>query len=347
MGDRRRGRLGSDRSPTPASATIDHMARTTPDLVAGPSPREPQATPAIVVNDLRKSYGDLRALDGLTLTIQTGEIFALLGPNGAGKTTAIEILEGYRSPDSGSATVLGLDPRRDGARLKRRIGVVLQDDGVYPGLTAKELLSLYASYYDDPDDPDALLDRLGLRGVAATRCRRLSGGQKRRLALALALVGRPELLFLDEPTTGMDPQARRATWQIIREARDRGCTVLITTHLMDEAERLADRVGILDHGRLIALDRPAALVGPGASGTVRLVAKPCLDVGLMSRLSGAASAREVQPGSYVVETAAAAEFVAAVAVWLRDQGITLTELRVGDGSLEDVFLRLTGRELRP
>lgn len=305
----------------------------------------PDRPPAVVLHDVRKRYGDISALDGLTLTIGAGEIFALLGPNGAGKTTAIEILEGYRTADSGSVSVLGLDPRRDGGPLKQRIGVVLQEDGVYPGLTARELLSLYARYYRDPDDPRALLDRLGLAGSADTRCRRLSGGQKRRLALALALVGRPELLLLDEPTTGMDPQARRATWDIVRELRARGCTVLITTHLMDEAERLADRVGIIDGGRLIAVDSPQALAGRDSPGTVRLVTAPGLDVGLLSRLPGAAVAREARAGTYVIETTSAPEFVAAVAAWLRDQGITLTELRVGGGSLEDAFLRLTGRDL--
>jgi ABC-2 type transport system ATP-binding protein len=300
--------------------------------------------PATVVENLAKSYGATRAVDGLSFTVAAGEVFALLGPNGAGKTTTLEILEGYRTPDSGVVRVLGIDPRHDARRLKMRTGVMLQQDGLHPGLTAREILRLYASFFPHPADPEELLDRVGLRDAATTRCRRLSGGQKRRLALAVALVGRPELVFLDEPTTGMDPQARLATWEIVRELRAEGTTVLLTTHLMDEAERLADRVAIVHHGRLVALDTPRSLTRDEEAGFVRLVAPPGLDTAALAALPAARSVRETEPGVYALETGDAPALLAELTAWLRDHKITLSELRVGHGSLEEAFLRLIGRE---
>lgn len=310
------------------------------------SVQAPATETTVAVERLTKRYGALVAVAGISFTIGAGEIFALLGPNGAGKTTTVEILEGYRRPDAGSVRVLGLDPSRAGARLKPWIGVVLQEDGVYPGLTARELLRLYADYFADPDDPDGLLDRVGLTTMAKTRCRRLSGGQKRRLALALAFVGRPRVLFLDEPTTGMDPQARITTWDLIRAQRDRGATIVLTTHLMDEAERLADRVAIIDHGKIIALDRPSVLTGGNSAGAIRLVAQPGIDPEALSRLPGAHAARELQTGVYLLETTDAAQLLVELTTWLRDERIPITEVRVGAGSLEEAYLRLTGRELR-
>jgi ABC-2 type transport system ATP-binding protein len=301
---------------------------------------------AISVEHLTKSYGERAAVRDLSFTVRSGEVFALLGPNGAGKTTTVEILEGYRTADSGIARVLGLDPRRDGGALKPRIGVMLQQDGLYPGLQAGEVLRLFASYFDRPEDPAALLDLVGLREAARTRCRQLSGGQKRRLALAVALVGRPEVLFLDEPTTGMDPQARRATWDIIRSVTERGATVLLTTHFMDEAERLADRVAIIDDGRLIALDSPAALTRIGSGNAVRFSARAGLDVEALAALPSATEAREEQAGVYVIETRDAPDLLAELTAWLRDAKAELTSLQVGHGTLEDVFLRLTGKEMR-
>ncbi|HEX5505509.1 MAG TPA: ABC transporter ATP-binding protein, partial [Thermomicrobiales bacterium] len=229
------------------------------------------------------------------------------------------------------------------------IGVMLQQDGLHPGLTARGILALYANFYPDPADPDPLLARVGLTAAAATRCRRLSGGQKRRLALALALVGRPALVFLDAPTTGMDPQARLATWEIVRELRAEGTTILLTTHFMEEAERLADRVAIVDHGRLVALDTPGSLTRDEQAGGVRLVAAPGLDTLALGALPGARGARETEPGVYALDAAPdeVAGLLAEVTAWLRDRGVTLTELRVGHGSLEEAFLRLTGREERP
>jgi ABC-2 type transport system ATP-binding protein len=304
---------------------------------------------AIRVENLAKSYGRQVAVRDLTFAVEEGEIFALLGPNGAGKTTTIEILEGYRGADGGNVEVLGLHPLANGRELKPQIGVVLQQDGIYPALRAVEVLELFAGFFADPILPGELLDRLGLQSAAAVRCRQLSGGQKRRLALALALVGRPRLLFLDEPTTGMDPQARRAAWEIIREQQKRGATVMLTTHFMDEAEQLADHVAIMDGGGLIALDTPAALMA-GKSGTstieVRFSATPGLSVTALGGLAAAISAREEAPGRYAMETEDARVLAAELTSWLRDQEADLVELRIGRLSLEEVFLRMTGKEMR-
>src|SRR5579859_8153189 len=214
---------------------------------------------AVVVRDLFKAYHGRAVVDGLSFSVAPAEVFALLGPNGAGKTTTVEILEGYRRPDAGEVRVLGLDPSRQGAALKPRIGLMLQQGGLFPQITTREALHLFAAFYPDAEDPDSLLDQLQLGEVAGTRFRQLSGGQKQRLSLGLALVGRPHLVFLDEPTAAMDPQGRRDTWNVIRALRDKGTTVLLTTHFMDEAEQLAGRVAIVDRGRLVALDSPAAL----------------------------------------------------------------------------------------
>ena len=303
---------------------------------------------AISVERLTKAYGEKIAVRELTFSVRPGEIFALLGPNGAGKTTTVEILEGYRRGDSGQTRVLGLDPIRDAARLKPQIGVMLQQDGVYPSLRAAEVLDLFADFFVNPEDPGELLRLVGLSDAAKTRCRQLSGGQKRRLALALALVGRPRLLFLDEPTTGMDPQARRATWDIIQDLKRRGATVLLTTHFMDEAERLADRIAILDNGELIALDTPAGLTRSQSTTTldVYFSATPDLDVAALRRLPAARGARQDVPGRYAIETGDAPALLVELTTWMREQGAELTELRVGKSSLEDVFLRLTGKDIR-
>jgi ABC-2 type transport system ATP-binding protein len=303
-------------------------------------------TEAVVVENFSKSYGTNRVVNALSFTVHYGEIFALLGPNGAGKTTTVETLEGYRKPDQGTIRVLGLDPIREGARLKPQIGVMLQQDGLYPALTAREVLSLFAGYYEHPQAVDELLEKVGLTTAAKTRCRRLSGGQKRRLALAVALVGNPSLIFMDEPTAGMDPQARLTTWEIVRELKQQGVTILLTTHLMDEAERLADRVAIIDHGQLVALDTPANLTGVQNATVIRFVAPAGLDCAQIEALPSVKSAREIRPGSYLLEADNVPAALADLTTWLRDQHITLSELRVGHGSLEDLFLRLTGAEVR-
>ncbi len=317
-----------------------------PQTTAIVTPVQASDDAAIVVEKFCKRYGSTLVVDQLDFTVRRGEIFALLGPNGAGKTTTIETLEGYRSADSGTVRVLGLDPLREASLLKPQVGVMLQEDGLYRDLSAREVLNLFASYYEQAQSPETLLERVGLTEAAKTRCRRLSGGQKRRLALAVALVGFPRLVFLDEPTTGMDPQARLATWEIIRELKQNGVTVLLTTHLMDEAERLADRVAIIDHGRLVALDTPAGLTGVQDASVVRFVAQAGLDCEKLAALPSARKAAEIRPGSYLLETDSAPALLAELTAWLRDQQITLSELRVGHGSLEDLFLRLTGAEVR-
>src|SRR5215472_5824124 len=301
---------------------------------------------AIIVEKLTKSYGSHRVVDQLRFTVHRGVVFALLGPNGAGKTTTVETLEGYRAADEGTVRVLGLDPRHDARVLKPQIGVMLQQDGLYPGLTVREVLRLFAGYYERALDIDQLLERVGLTTSAKTRCRRLSGGQKRRLALAVALVGNPLLVFLDEPTAGMDPQARLATWEIVRDLKRGGVTVLLTTHMMDEAERLADRIAIIDHGRLIALDTPTGLTGVQNATMVHFIAPVGLDCTQLGALPSARKAEETRPGSYLIETGAAPALLAELTAWLRDRDITLSELHVGHGSLEDLFLRLTGTEVR-
>ncbi|MBA2394098.1 MAG: ABC transporter ATP-binding protein [Ktedonobacteraceae bacterium] len=305
-----------------------------------------QENEAIVVANFSKSYGPNRVVDALEFTVHKGEVFALLGPNGAGKTTTVETMEGYRAPDHGTIRVLGLDPIKQAHILKPQIGVMLQQDGLYPALTAREVLHLFAGYYAQPQNPDSLLERVGLASAAKTRCRRLSGGQKRRLALAVALVGNPSLIFMDEPTAGMDPQARLTTWEIVRDLKNSGVTILLTTHLIDEAERLADRVAIIDHGRLITLDTPGNLTGTQNANIVHFVAPEGLDSTQLAALPSAQKATEQRPGTYVIETDNIQALLVELTTWLQNQHITLSELRVGHGSLEDLFLRLTGSEVR-
>jgi ABC-2 type transport system ATP-binding protein len=299
---------------------------------------------AIEVAALEKRYGPTAAVGGISFSIASGEVFGLLGPNGAGKTTTVEILEGYRRADAGEVRVLGVDPWRDGAALRPRIGVMLQEGGLYPGVRPLEALELFASYYDDPDEPERLLRLVGLDDSRRTLVRRMSGGQQQRLSLALALIGKPSLVFLDEPTAGMDPHARSTTWTMIRELRDRGTTVVLTTHAMDEAEQLCDRVGIIDHGRLVACDTPKELTTHAAAAETTFTTVTGLDAdALAARLGLAGGAvREVRPGDYLVDVTATPELLAAITEWLAGQGALLSELRAGRRSLEDVFLRLTG-----
>ncbi len=306
------------------------------------------AGPAVQVAGLVKRYGERRAVDGLSLTVARGEIVALLGPNGAGKTTTIEICEGFRRPDAGEIRVLGLDPLRDAAALKPRVGVMLQDGvGAYTGARAGELVRLFAAYARHPQDPAALLDRVGLSDVAATPVRRLSGGQKQRLSLALALVGRPELVFLDEPTAGMDPQARRGTWELVAQLRADGVSVVLTTHFLDEAEHLADTVFVIDSGRLVASGSPAELAKSGAEGQIRFRAVSGLRLSsLVEAMPLGTHALEESPGRYLVVGEVSPQLLASLTAWCAAQGVLAEQLSVERRSLEDVFLELTGRELR-
>ncbi len=297
--------------------------------------------PALHVSGLVMRYpGGVTAVDGLSFSAAAGEVLALLGPNGAGKTTTVETLEGYKSPTAGSVRVLDLDPVADHARLTPRIGVMLQKGGVYPGIKAAEALRLFAAYYDNPEDPASLLDRLGLTGVARTPWRRLSGGEQQRVSLALALVGRPEVAFLDEPTAGVDVAGRQVIREVIAELADRGTCVLLATHELDEAERVADRVVIVDHGRLLAEGTPAELMSATERTTIDFGAPGGLDVAGLS-IALRAPVVETRPGQYSVATAPSPAAVAALTAWLAEHDLPLGDLRAGRQSLEDVFLRLT------
>ena len=296
----------------------------------------------VEVVGLIKRYGSVTAVDGLDLTVHRGETFALLGPNGAGKTTTVECLEGYRRPDGGSVRVLGLDPVADARELAPRMGVMLQEGGLYPHVRPAEALHTFAAFYDDPEDPDALLTELGLDDARGTRYRVLSGGQKQRLALALALIGRPEVLFLDEPTAGLDPVARRMTWALLAERTAAGATIVVTTHLIDEAAAAADRVAIIDRGRLRLIGTPAALTA-GGDGSVSVRITPCPDAAQLAEHLGV----DVQPegkGRLRLAADAGPALLTGIATFLASHGGTLDDLSATGRTLEEVYLRLVDDE---
>lgn len=300
----------------------------------------PESQPAIEVTDLTIRYGDRIAVNGLSFTAMSGQITALLGPNGAGKTSTVETLEGYRRPTAGSVRVLGLDPVADHRRLVARIGVMLQSGGVATGMRPAEALRLFASYYDDPINPDELLELVGLADHRSSTWRSMSGGEQQRLSLALALVGRPDVAFLDEPTAGIDPAGRQLIRRVIADLRDRGVAVLLTTHDLEEAEKLADHVVIIDNGVVLADGTPTELMRASQGNDVRFGAPSGLDVSSLGQRIGAV-VTEASPGEYVVASAATPAMVAAITAWLADMDLPLADLRAGRQRLEDVFLRLT------
>jgi ABC-2 type transport system ATP-binding protein len=281
--------------------------------------------PAVAVNDLHKSYGDFEAVKGITFDIRAGEVFGLLGPNGAGKTTTVEILEGYRKRDRGEVSVLGVDPARAGLDWRERIGVVLQHDELYPFFTVRECVELFAGYYERPRDPAEVVRLVGLEEKADTRVKTLSGGQKRRLDLAVALVGDPELLFLDEPTTGFDPGARRVAWETIRSLRELGKTILLTTHYIEEAQQLADRVAVLREGGIAALGTPSELIGTGPATEIRY------------RQDGEVVVLETDEPTRVLHELTAKALA---------DGVELEGLEVRRPTLEEVYLTLTEEDRR-
>jgi ABC-2 type transport system ATP-binding protein len=298
---------------------------------------------AVEIRELIKRYGRTIAVNGLTMTCRRGEVTAILGPNGAGKTSTIEICEGYRRLDAGTVQVLGLDPA-DPA-LKPRLGVMPQAGGVPPAARAGEWLRVISRFYAHPLDPRALLDLLGLTEHARTPYRRLSGGQQQRLSLAAAVVGRPELVFLDEPTAGLDPQARHACWDVVTGLRDAGVSVVLTTHHMDEAEKLSDHVVVIDHGRVVAEGSPAQLTG--AERQLRFRARPGLHLDeLLGALPPGSAAKESPAGHYIIEGQVGPQLLATVTAWCASEGVTAEDLSIERRTLEDVFLELTGRELR-
>jgi ABC-2 type transport system ATP-binding protein len=299
------------------------------------------AMPAIKCSDLVVRYGALTAVDGLSLEAEAGQVLALLGPNGAGKTSTVETLEGYRRPTSGSVRVLGLDPRRQHGELAKRMGVMLQRGGVYPVMAARRALELFAAYYQSPEDPDELLDLVGLRSVAKTPWRRLSGGEQQRLSLALALVGRPEVVFLDEPTAGVDPEGRLAIRDVIAGLRNRGVCIVLTTHELPEAERLADEVVILAGGKTVARGTVAELAATGVAPGIRFGGPPGMETGSLAAALGVdrSEISEERPGDYALAGIGSAGRVATLAAWFDENDLPLTDLRTGTGSLEEAYLK--------
>jgi ABC-2 type transport system ATP-binding protein len=295
----------------------------------------------IEVQHLRKTYGDTVAVADVSFTVHEGEIFGILGPNGAGKSTTVECVEGLREPDRGQISVLGLDPQRDRAELTQRLGVQLQQSRLPDQLRVTEALELFSSFYPDPADWRELMEVLGITAKASTPFRTLSGGQQQRLSIALALVGNPRVAVLDELTTGLDPQARRDTWDLIEGVRERGVTIVLVTHFMEEAERLCDRVALIDAGRVVALDTPAALAERVQTGQ-RIQFRPSapVDDWLLESLPEVTSV--VHKGDAVVVTGTSAALNAVISVLARKQ-IVAEQLRVEQASLEDAFLALTGK----
>ena len=301
---------------------------------------------AITVDGLHRRFGRTVAVDGLSFELERGSLLAVLGPNGAGKTTTIETCEGFTRPDAGQVRVLGLDPWRQASRLRPRVGVMLQAGGAHASARAGQALDLMAACSARPHDPAWLLDVLGLSDAARTPVRRLSGGQAQRLSLAMALVGRPELLFLDEPTAGMDPQARRLVWDLLRAARSDGVSILLTTHLLDEAELLADQVLIIDHGRAVASGTPRELTA-GTTTELRFRTSPGLDLApLEMALPLGFAVGEPSPGHYLVHGPVTPATAATVASFCARAGVMPSGLDSGARTLEEVYLDLTGRAMR-
>ncbi len=307
--------------------------------------------PAVEIDALHMRYGETRAVDGLSLTVDRGTITAVLGPNGAGKTTTLETCEGFRTPQRGTVRVLGLDPVRQRRDLLPRIGVMLQSGGAWSGVRAVEMLEHIAALHAHPLPVPMLVDRLGLGECGRTTYRRLSGGQQQRLGLAMAVVGRPELVFVDEPTAGMDPAARRTTWELLTELKADGVTIVLTTHYMEEAERLADEVHVIDHGRVVATGSPFELTRARGRATIRLVVTepfpPEAPESLRATRGGATEVTEINEQSLLITGPADASTLAKVSAWCEEQGVLPESLSLGQRTLEDVFLQVTGREFTP
>ena len=296
--------------------------------------------PVIDVQGLGKRYGDVIAVEDVTFSVDRGEIFGILGPNGAGKTTTVEMIGGLRTPDRGTINVLGLDPRRDGVELHQRVGMQLQQSQLPDKIRVQEAVELYASFYQTPADPDELIDLLGLGSKRKATFDKLSGGQQQRLSIALALVGNPEIAILDELTTGLDPQARRDTWQLVEQVRDRGVTVVLVTHFMDEAERLCDRVAVIDRGLVAALDTPAGLVST-VSADQRIRFRPSSDLDLDDLRALPEVSDVTSEGRFVVLTGTGNVLHAVTSLLARQQVIAY-DLRLEQSSLDDAYLALTG-----
>jgi ABC-2 type transport system ATP-binding protein len=298
----------------------------------------------IWVEGLHKTYGAVKAVDGVDLIVEEGEIFGMVGPNGAGKTTTIECIEGLRTPDSGKITVLGMDPQKQSSDLYELIGMQLQGSSLYPHIKVGEALELFSSFYSHPAPKDELLERLGLSEKENVYFSKLSGGQKQRLFICLALINKPQLVFFDELTTGLDPQARRATWDLVRGVREQGHTVFLTTHFMDEAENLCDRVAVMDHGKIVALGKPSDLIEQYAHETrIRLPQSLKEETDWLSAIRGVLS---VEVGEDFTLVNFNNENIVELLQLIDQHGISLKGLHIQQSSLEDVFLSLTGNEMR-
>jgi len=300
----------------------------------------------VQVSDLCKSYGEIKAVQHVSFSIGRGEVFGMLGPNGAGKTTTVEIIEGLRTPDSGEMTVLGMDVGKDIRHVKARIGVQLQTTSLFPRLSVLEVLDLFASFFPKAVPFDELIESVGLEESKRSLCDNLSGGQQQRLSLALALINDPDILFLDEPTTGLDPQARHNIWDVVERSRDQGKTVFLTTHYMEEAERLCDRVAVIDHGQIIALDRPGTLIRQHFEEQAIEFQSP--NHVSAEALEGLDSVTRVlvEDGQVTIYTRSVPEAISALTRFAEEQSLELSGLYVRRATLEDVFLKLTGRRIR-
>ena len=302
--------------------------------------------PAIVVKDLKKSYGEIRAVDGISFEVEDREIFGILGPNGAGKTTTLEMIETIREPDSGEILVNGMHARKDARSIKEIIGVQLQTTVFFDNLTVWETIDLFASFYHNHIDTDSLLELVGLKEKAGAMLDELSGGQHKRVSIALALVNDPLIVFLDEPTTGLDPQARRNVWDIVRQLRDRKKTVVITSHYIEEAEYLCDRVAVMDHGSIIALGTPDELINEYSSeSNISFRLDPPLDEHIVSQITGVTSVRESN-GVYTVTTETPQETLIGIFTAAYENKTIADDVSMKRATLEDVFLKITGRRMR-
>jgi len=298
-------------------------------------------TPVITVKNLRKTYGDKVAVDDVSFEVRRGEIFGILGPNGAGKTTSVECLTGLRAADDGEIRVLGLDPAHDGAALRQRVGVQLQESELHPKIRVREALELFASFYPDPADGVALATRLGLAEKLDAQYRHLSGGQKQRLAVALALIGKPEIAVLDELTTGLDPQARREVWELVESVREEGVTIVLVTHFMDEAERLCDRIAVIDAGRVVATDTPAGLAVGARRGQVMRFRTDGDGARVTALLEGLDSVEEARVDRGEIVVRGREDVVVDVVLALAEAGVRPVDVEVARTSLEDAFVQLT------
>ncbi|MEL6052686.1 ABC transporter ATP-binding protein [Corynebacterium rouxii] len=304
-------------------------------------------SPVLSLTNLVKSFGEKQAVAGITLSVYRGEVFALLGPNGAGKSTTIQMCEGFIKPSSGSVTILGMNPATEGDVVRQQIGIMLQSGGSYSGIRVSEMLGLAASYSENPLDPEWLIDVLGLQGVRKTTYRRLSGGQQQRLSLALAIIGRPRMVFLDEPTAGLDAQSRLVVWDLISSLKRDGVTVILTTHLMDEAQALADRVAIIDRGKIITSDTTQELLtsAPGQQTAVMTTAAPLEISEIIAKIPNLAIS-ELRPLRYRVASADLTGALSELARVARQKNVLITSWTTDTQNLEDIFLSITGNELR-